>query len=321
LQAKARSTVLFLTAGLAFAQTQAPRCDRACLEGYVNQYLEAMAAHNPFGLPLAPKIRFSENDQVLEFGDGMWNVVDGIGSYKLYVSDPQSGQVGFFGTVKENGTPAALALRLKIENRKIGEIETIVLRGGNPNSATLIEQLGRPDPAFLETVPRAQRLSRETLVQAVHKYFDAAEAGVDNGAFHKDCERIGNGIKVTHNPSLSLPGLNWNPFTMGCGDQVATKMYSWIQTIYPRRMAIVDDERQVVFAISMFQVPGDILSVQSPGHGTYKFSDDDTVPKFVKVPEAFRIKDGKVFRAEGLVVNLPYGTQDAFFKDDWRRKQ
>ncbi|MBV9399894.1 MAG: hypothetical protein JO062_18090 [Bryobacterales bacterium] len=311
-------TILLLAS---FASAQAPRCDRACLEGYVNQYLDALAAHNPFTLPLAPKVRFSENDQVLEFGDGMWNVVDGIGNYKHYVADPQAGQIGFFGTVKENGTPAALALRLKIDNRKITEIETVVLRGGNPNSATLIEQLGQPDPAFLETVPRAQRLPRDTLAQVVHKYFDAVEAGVDNGAFHKDCERIGNGVKVTHNSSLSMPGLNWNPFTLGCGEQVATKMYSWIETIYPRRIPIVDDERQAVFAIATFQVPGNRLSIQSPGHGTYKFSDDNTVPKFVKVPEAFRMKDGRVYRAAGLVVDLPYGTQDAFFKDDWRRRR
>jgi hypothetical protein len=314
-----RGCLALMVAGLASAQ--ATRCDRACLEGFVNQYLDAMAAHNPFGLPLASKLRFSENDQILDFGDGMWNVVDGIGNYKHYVADPQAGQIGFFGTVKENGTPAALALRLKIDNRKISEIETIVLRNGNPNSATMIEQLGQPDPAFLETVPNQQRRPRDTLAQVVHKYFDAIELGADNGAFHKDCERVGNGFKVTHNPSLSVPGLTWNPFALGCGEQVASKMYSWIQTIYPRRIPIVDEERQAVFAIATFQVPGDLLSVQSPGRGTYRFSDDDTTPKFAKVPEAFRIKDGKVFRAEGLIVNLPYGTQDAFFKDDWRRKR
>ena len=300
---------------------QALRCDRSCLEGFVNQYLDAMAAHNPFGLPLGPKVRFSENDQVLDLGDGSWNVVTGIGNYRLYTSDPQGGQAGLLGTIQENGTPAALALRLKIDNRKISEIETIVLRDANPNSASLIEQMGTPDPAFLETVPRPQRLSRESLSLAVNRYLDGAETGTDNGAFHKDCERIGNGVKVTHNPSLSVPGLDWNPFTLGCGEQVATKMYGWIQTIYPRRLPVIDEERQVVFAIATFQVPGDILSVQSPGRGTLKISDDNTQPKFVKVPEVFRIKDGKIFRAEGLVVNLPYGTPDAYFRDDWRRRK
>src|ERR1700683_2696147 len=108
------------------AQAGTPACDRACLEGFVNQYLDALLAHNVFGLPLAPKVKFSENDQLLDLGDGMWNVTTSIGPYKIYVADPQSGQVGFLGTVRENDRPVALALRLKIENRKISEIETIV---------------------------------------------------------------------------------------------------------------------------------------------------------------------------------------------------
>ncbi len=37
--------------------TSGPACDRACLDGFVNQYLEALVARDPFGLPLAAKIR------------------------------------------------------------------------------------------------------------------------------------------------------------------------------------------------------------------------------------------------------------------------
>src|ERR1022692_733165 len=126
---------LALLAGAAFsgamfaqAPPEAPlnSCDRPCLEDFVNQYLDALVAHNPFGMPLARKVKFSENDVVLELGDGVWNTITGVGTYKLYVSDPQSGQVGFFGTMRENSTPIALAARLKIENHKITEIETVI---------------------------------------------------------------------------------------------------------------------------------------------------------------------------------------------------
>ncbi|MEI9815302.1 MAG: hypothetical protein WDO18_22815 [Acidobacteriota bacterium] len=68
-------------------------CDRACLEGSVTQYLDALVAHNIFGLPLASRVKFTENAQVLDLGDGLWNVTTGIGKYKLIVSDPQSQQV------------------------------------------------------------------------------------------------------------------------------------------------------------------------------------------------------------------------------------
>jgi hypothetical protein len=32
-------------------------CDRAFLEGFVNQYLDALVARNPYSLPLAPKVK------------------------------------------------------------------------------------------------------------------------------------------------------------------------------------------------------------------------------------------------------------------------
>jgi hypothetical protein len=317
-------------------------CDRTCLEGFVNQYLDALVAHNAFGLPFAQKVKFSENNQLLELGDGLWNVTTDIGTYKLFASDPQSGQVGFLGTVMENGRPVALALRLKVDNRKVSEIETFVYRaaggpppggrggrGGDakappppppaPTGAAAME-LMKPDPVLQEIVPQNQRVSRGELLKAANLYLDAIENGnADNDVFHPDCERIGNGTKITHNPALTMAGADWNPFTLGCAEQINSKMYSYIQVVYPRRFPIVDEERQLVFSFSTFQIPGDILSVQSPGHGTLKMTDANTQPGFLAVPELFRVKDGKIRRAENLVINLPYGTPDPFFNDDWRR--
>jgi hypothetical protein len=47
--------------------------------------------------------------------------------YKLYFADPKNGQAGFYGTLEEHGHPAILGLRLKIENRRISEIEALVI--------------------------------------------------------------------------------------------------------------------------------------------------------------------------------------------------
>ena len=69
----------------------AASCDRACLEGFVNQYLDAMVARNPYSLPLAPKVKFTENEQVIPLGEGIWGTASGLGTYKLYVADPQGG--------------------------------------------------------------------------------------------------------------------------------------------------------------------------------------------------------------------------------------
>lgn len=326
-----------ILAGSLFAQGRGGRgggappapgpCERSCLEGFVNQYLDALVAHNAFGLPFAPKVKFSENDQLLELGDGLWNVTSDIGSYKLYVSDPQSGQAGFLGTVRENGRPAALALRLKVENRKISEIETLVYRAGGgpppggrggrgpgdakgpppvapaPSGAAAMEAM-KVDPVFAETVPAGQRVSREELVKLAGAYFDAIEQGnAPASAFDPQCSRVENGVQRTP----------------ACAEEIDSKTLSYIQSIYPRRAAVVDEERQLVFGFFMFQQPGDLLAVESPGRGVYKFPESATQPGFTEVAQLFRIQGGKIGRIEALTVGLPYGTPDPFFNDDWRK--
>lgn len=110
------------------AQAADTSCDRACLEGFVNQYLAALVAQDPSKLPLAKNARYTENGQELTLGDGMWGPTVTVGTYKLYFADPQAGQVGFFGTIEEHGHPVILGLRLKIENKKISEMEAVALR-------------------------------------------------------------------------------------------------------------------------------------------------------------------------------------------------
>jgi len=67
-------------------------CDRACLEGFVNQYLEALVARDPSRLPLTRTAKYTENGVQLKLGDGMWGPKIAMGSYKLYFADPKAGQ-------------------------------------------------------------------------------------------------------------------------------------------------------------------------------------------------------------------------------------
>ena len=96
---------------------QSQRCDRACLEGLVDQYMGALVAHDPSKLSVARGVRNTENGQRLELGDGLWNTATGKGSYRLFVTDVTAGQVAFMGTMKEADAPVAVAIRLKVVNR------------------------------------------------------------------------------------------------------------------------------------------------------------------------------------------------------------
>ena len=150
-------------------------CDRACLNGLVDQYLDAVVAHEPSRLPATTFVKFTEDGQHLTLGDGLWRTATGKGTYKFYIDDPDAGQVGFVGTMREAGQPVILALRLKIENQKISEIETILGRGQMAQGgAANLEKMGSPRPAFSEDIPSAERV-RLDLIKTANKYFSAME--------------------------------------------------------------------------------------------------------------------------------------------------
>lgn len=187
---------------------QPPACDRTCLEGFADQYLAAMVKHDPARLPLAPGARFTENGQELKLGDGLWNTISARGSYSLYVTEPRTGQTGLFGTIRENGTPAILALRLKVVGRLLSEIETVVARGDAGGShgergARELEKSAGLNPSFLSAIPPAQRASRDDLIRTANMYFSGLERNDGKGEypFTGDCNRIENGEQTTNHPT------------------------------------------------------------------------------------------------------------------------
>jgi hypothetical protein len=58
-------TMEVAVAGQSALRDRSADCDRRCLEGFVNSYLEALAARDPSRLPLADNVVFVENQQVL----------------------------------------------------------------------------------------------------------------------------------------------------------------------------------------------------------------------------------------------------------------
>jgi hypothetical protein len=45
-------------------------CNRACLEGLINQYLDALVARDPKRLPLSADVKYTEQEQVMEVATG-----------------------------------------------------------------------------------------------------------------------------------------------------------------------------------------------------------------------------------------------------------
>ena len=56
-------------------------CNRACLENVVEQYLGALVAHDTKRLGLSKDVTYTENNQLVEIGDGFWKTAEGRGNY------------------------------------------------------------------------------------------------------------------------------------------------------------------------------------------------------------------------------------------------
>src|SRR5271156_2505007 len=105
------------------------QCDRACLIATVDTYLGALVAHDPSRVNLSPDVKFVENTVPMKPGDGLWKTASALPTtFKIYMPDPVSEEVGFMGVMKESDKPVELGLRLKIQNGKITQAEHLIAR-------------------------------------------------------------------------------------------------------------------------------------------------------------------------------------------------
>src|SRR5580704_5414551 len=109
------------------APPAAAACGRACLKADIDRYLAALVAHDPSRLPLAKPVRFTEDTHELPLGGGFWKSVSGERGYRQDFLDVRNGTAGALVVMTEADHPVLFVLRLKIVNRRIGEIETMVV--------------------------------------------------------------------------------------------------------------------------------------------------------------------------------------------------
>jgi hypothetical protein len=286
-------------------------CDRSCLSKMLDDYMAALAAHDPSRLPLAKDVRFSENNVPLRVGDGLWNTIDKVDSYRLPFIEPDAGEAGMFGVVEENGHSAHFALRLKVVDGKIIEIETMVLRPRANNGFGRPQAMHRRTP-FYQDVPKDERLTRVQLVEIANSYFETLQQnhGVVFAPFASDCDRIENGIHTTNNPAPSQTGRadQAGIKQLGCEAQFKTGFFQFVTHIRDRRYPIVDRQKGLVYAAAFFDHRGDMPKV--------KLTDGRVVPTNYDIPwswqigELFKISDNKIQRVEALVMYTPYGNPD-----------
>jgi len=294
-----------ILSGAALAQAQVPaidpNCDRACLEGYIDRYLQAMLEQDVSSDLFARDIKFTENGIRLPLGnEGLWYGMSGLSGYRFYVPDLETQQVAFIGTVKENmanngvnddeGNNVALSIRLKIRDGLITEVEQLVSRpvvqlggggdddGGGPfgggTTGDRVLAMGEPHPMFFEAIPEDERHTREELVQAGNYYFTALARHDSQGyyPFTEDCVRWENGFVATDDCLENFTGTSLNGI---------------VDRIRDRRFVAADTERGIIFSFAFF--------------------DHHRINWTWQLAELFKIENGMIRRIEAVFHQAPFG--------------
>lgn len=300
----------------------APPCDRACMTATVDRYLAALVTHDPAGLPLNRDAKFTENSVRLKVGsEGLWVSASELPSgSRIYAIDVGAGQAGFFGVMKERGRPLIIALRLKLANGQITEIEHVLARNLRDEA---VRNLAVPRPAFVATVAPANRLPRQLMVNIADSYFEAIEhADGKRAPFADDCVRRENGGQTTHNakpvpwpvPLGSRAADDAMAYigTLSCSDQLDTHVMDFITRLWPRRHEIVDEEKGIVFSFPMFQHRGGSGAIK-----IYHVPGVDSLPlggssSNLQAAEMFKIERGRITGVEAMGATLPYGTKSGW---------
>jgi len=287
---------------------------RAQMEGIVDQFLQSLVSSDPGQCPLADNVVFVENNQVMPVGDGGWHNINRLGTYRHYFCDFETNQVGLIANLFENDMGCVYVLRLRLNDAgRITEVDHWISR--DPYGCAAYEQIGTPDPVWLESIPPAQRQSREALSMNAHIYFEALERNDGSGIypFREDCERIEHArytVSQTSNSGYGHADVATKFVTMPAKAQYEFGMMAFVTKIRDRFAPVIDVERGAVMGQGTYDFDGALTKIH--------FIADDvdwTIPPYFRTArshmatEAFKVINGSFRYIEMTFLELPYGTR------------
>jgi hypothetical protein len=295
------------------AQVQDPQllCDRACLQAAVDSYLKAVVAHDPKLLSLDEHVRFTEDGQELQLGDGFWNTASGIGAAQQFYPDPQTQQITYIGTMREFDNLVLMAMRAKVRDRRISEVETLFYRKGtgpewSDAGVDATNSRGTADAAWLVPIPAAQRATREQLTGIALGWMNALGHYDTKVALpvSDDCVRYENGARVSGNPRVMIGDSHFNLAALGCRQQLQSGYFASITRIHHRRVVAVDPENGTVVLWANLDQAGTRALRLADGHTLSPRSLSQ--PASTETVVVFRIEAGLIRRIEMVTREVPY---------------
>lgn len=276
--------------------------DRQCLVELIDNYFQALVAHDPGQIPFAVNARFVENVDSKPIGEGLWQTASAVpSSFKIYVPDPTVKEVGFIGMMEEKDQPIMIALRLKInDDGFINEAEHIVVRYLDPKN---MKNLQTVRPGILTVIPETQRMKRYEMAGIAYSYYDALI--MDNGYLSPiadDCARRENGSPASNsgipdNETDESP----NYSALKTVPQLNTNMMDYIDDIDNVRVFAIDPTTGLAIGFSHFRhsmLKKTFPIYNMPGVTTREMLD---MPAFdLPAAHIFKIRDGQIHEIEAL---------------------
>lgn len=295
------SLLLGLSVVLALPAFSAERCDRECLERIGNAYQEGYRMRDPSRAPIAPRVRFVENNVEMPFPDGSWDTVSREVGEAMLLSDPKTGQVGIYTMVLQNDTPTFVAIRLAVRGGRIVEIEHVLSTRRNLSSPpTPIGDVFtyQRDADFPALVPAAERASREALVRHANGYFDTLQ--FNNGEIR--------GTRFAPNATRNENGLLFREIEQG----FRSGRYRFNNRVRDRDCFLVDEARSAVMCRGYIDHKG-ILD-------DYQLTDGTAAKSVFREPqtwsffESFKVRGDAITAVEATFTGAPYYIRSPFVK-------
>lgn len=305
-------------------------CDRTCLLQVVNSYFNAMLKRCPCGLALARNVKYTEDGQVVKPGEGIWKTFTGLGTYRVYLADPETGEAGYYGSFTEfhKKLKGTMALRLRVQNHEITQVEVIMARqelrphgGLGDNTAgvmtpILIDEVDpskfiSPDVALLAPLSKAEETPRAEMVAATKEYFQGyEEKKASIVPFASECSSRENGMATSDNPNgpvMDPAHPNFHVFGGSCAAEINQGYLSAIQKPRDVRPMIVDVQQGLVLNLALLDNEGNVKSVAVPGVGEVTVPRNFLRPITFLKPQLFKIEGSKIREVEGLSWPVPFG--------------
>lgn len=149
-------------------------CDRGCVSRGLLQLLGALQSGHPERAPLAGLLRYTENNQHLAVGDGLWATLTKVNGQPVMAIDADQGWL--LVGIERNGVAGLLGLRARFNGDRIVEIEAQV----SATAQGLAPDLWPPAPTLARTPDSGAgkaadtALTRSALAGVAESWFAAA---------------------------------------------------------------------------------------------------------------------------------------------------